>query len=965
MATKVVGFKIEILGTKDQNRELRTLQTAINDLIKENKKLKKDGKDNTKAFQNNAIALKALKTEHRQTQAAVEKSAFGARKLGNSYNDLTAKNRVLSGQLRKLSDPLGKNKKEFDRLSGSIRKNENRLKKMDSAMGRSQRNVGNYSGALKSAGGGLLKLGAALGVGFLGVQAIGRVFRSAATSIAEFQQASANLASILGETRADIKDLTDDAQRLGSITKFTATEVANLQTEFAKLGFNRQEILKATEATLELAAATGSDLVQAATVAGATVRGFGLDASETQRVVDVMALSFSSSALDISKFQTAMAIVAPVAKNAGVELEETTALLGILADRGVDASTAATSLRNIFLENAKAGRTLSESFDLINTATDKNVTALALFGKRGATAATILAENSDQADKLAKSLDRAAGAAEKMATEQLDTLTGRLDILNSAWDGFIRSVEDGEGVLGNAFNSAIKGSTELLTVLTDLNKDGFSGAVADRFIRTNDEAKAFKETIDETVISFRNQDIAAEDALVILRKKANRQIALLRENFAKGNEVAVAINLRLIKQAEAGIQAVLGGENAKLFAFIDKRIADLNKTIETNTTKTKENKEEQLVNVEARRRGIVSVIDTILKLKQEQIQYAETTQEIRKLQSEIKQLNKERKTFLEGDSLEIIDLKDSKAQSDEATEIFSAGIDDILAEEDRLADERKENRQLAASAAIDAARSISDAIFEIENQSIERKAKRDIRAAQDLSDTERTILEEQLRDGILNETQYREAKAELDKKAQKREEAIRRRQFNDQKTASLVQAAINTALAVTAALTQAPPAAYVLAAVSAAAGLAQIAVIASQQFAKGGVLPSAEGGMIEGNSHANGGVRFNVGQTQHEAEGGEVIINKRSSAMFRPQLSAINQAGGGIAFAGGGAIPRYQRGIAIPSPTAITSPRVQQQAADVIESAQEAAQAIVVQMVESDVTGIQNSVQATETQGTI
>ena len=71
----------------------------------------------------------------------------------------------------------------------------------------------------------------------------------------------------------------------------------------------------------------------------------------------------------------------------------------------------------------------------------------------------------------------------------------------------------------------------------------------------------------------------------------------------------------------------------------------------------------------------------------------------------------------------------------------------------------------------------------------------------------------------------------------------------------------------------------------------------TSQFAQGGLT---EGGMFEGASHANGGVKFKVGGRIHEAEGGEAIINKRSTSMFKPILSAINQAGGGKKFETGG-----------------------------------------------------------------
>jgi len=72
-------------------------------------------------------------------------------------------------------------------------------------------------------------------------------------------------------------------------------------------------------------------------------------------------------------------------------------------------------------------------------------------------------------------------------------------------------------------------------------------------------------------------------------------------------------------------------------------------------------------------------------------------------------------------------------------------------------------------------------------------------------------------------------------------------------------------------------------------------------FEKGGMIKAADG-MLVGNSHAQGGIKIGTPRGMIEAEGGEVIINKRSTAMFKPILSAINEAGGGVKFADGGAI---------------------------------------------------------------
>jgi hypothetical protein len=74
------------------------------------------------------------------------------------------------------------------------------------------------------------------------------------------------------------------------------------------------------------------------------------------------------------------------------------------------------------------------------------------------------------------------------------------------------------------------------------------------------------------------------------------------------------------------------------------------------------------------------------------------------------------------------------------------------------------------------------------------------------------------------------------------------------------------------------------------------------QFEKGGIIPKAADGMLVGNRHAQGGIKIGTPSGMIEAEGGEVIINRKSVSMYKPLLSAINEAGGGVKFADGGQI---------------------------------------------------------------
>ena len=150
------------------------------------------------------------------------------------------------------------------------------------------------------------------------VRAVFNFFDRAIKDAQEFEQAMAGVLAITGATSEEFEKLEADAKRLGETTVFTATEVAKLQVQFAKKGFDTDQIIAATEATLSLAAATQEDLVASADVASGTLNAFRLEAEETGRVTDVMAKSFTGTALDLESFSEAMKLVGPVAAAANV-----------------------------------------------------------------------------------------------------------------------------------------------------------------------------------------------------------------------------------------------------------------------------------------------------------------------------------------------------------------------------------------------------------------------------------------------------------------------------------------------------------------------------------------------------------------------------------------------------------------------------------------------------------------------
>tara|TARA_R110002012_G_scaffold321666_1_gene550514 strand:+ start:8949 stop:12398 length:3450 start_codon:yes stop_codon:yes gene_type:complete len=308
------------------------------------------------------------------------------------------------------------------------------------------------------------------------VAIIGGLFRAvgnAANTIKDFEQKAANLGAVANLTGSDLAAMKTQAKQLGATTSFTASQVLELQTELAKLGFGKDEILNMTKSVLGLSAALGAELGETSAFVGANLRAFGKEATDAQEFVDVFAAAASNSSLDLSKMSTALAAVGPVAKASGQDIQATTSYLGLLTDRGLDASTAGTGLRNVFLELSNRGITMQEALQQIASSSDKTKASFDLFGKRGAVIGTILADTALETDgatsafqKLERKMYEAGGTADRMARQQLNTLEGKSKLLSSAWDGFILSLDSGDGVISKTAKGITTLATSFLEMIT-------------------------------------------------------------------------------------------------------------------------------------------------------------------------------------------------------------------------------------------------------------------------------------------------------------------------------------------------------------------------------------------------------------------------------------------------------------------------------------------------------------------
>jgi TP901 family phage tail tape measure protein len=358
------------------------------------------------------------------------------------------------------------NAKAYKERAKSIKENSKELRTLNKDMAGANKRTKAVTKSSNGMAKQFIKGAAAIGVVVGAFRLINQVVSSVVMTFAEFEFVMAKVQAVSGATDSEFKQLTESAEELGRTTFFTAAQVGELQLAFSKLGFTASEIMDAQKATLDLATATGTDLARAAQVAGAAVRGFGLDASETERVVDVMAVSFASSAMDIEKWSTSMTKVAPIAKSAGFSIEDTAAMMSKLTDSGIEASIAGTSLRNILLKMQDPTSDLSMNFGKTIHSLDELIPAMKGF----------IADGGDMADILEVVDLRQAAAFEQMLTTADGTLALRDSLKEANGEGARMAGIVGDTLQGSflKFTSAVQGVS--ISVMKGFS-EGLQGAI--------------------------------------------------------------------------------------------------------------------------------------------------------------------------------------------------------------------------------------------------------------------------------------------------------------------------------------------------------------------------------------------------------------------------------------------------------------------------------------------------------
>lgn len=499
----------------------------------------------------------------------------------------------------------------------------------------------------------------------------------------------------------------------------------------------------------------------------------------------------------------------------------------------------------------------------------------------------------------------------------------------------VNAVIDGLGLLGSAIQKVFKGEFEgalddategakklliesnpLIAAVTELGEAG-----VEAFTEIQEGALAAAEAagvLEAQLISIEK----AENDLILTRAQANRQIAVLRQQ-AEDRGRTEEERIEAIQRA-AQIERNILNEEIRLAQQRANIIIEQNKLTES----TEEDRKREL----------------------------EALAQVEQLQQRSFNLQKSLTSRLEGIKREAA-ARDNKRAAEERRRKDEADAKEearIERARERAETEREAELELRAFR-LEQEQFDAEALIQLEQDKLAKLLENE-----ELVESQRVLLQEQSQARI-QEIQTRATNQIVgEQQRQLTETASVFGNLNtalnaigvDFKAFAIAQAVTDTYAAANAALRSgsglSPVAGIAAAAAAIGTGLANVAKITSTKF--------ANGGLVNGPSHANGGVKFAVGGQVNELEGGEAVINKRSTAMFKPLLSRLNVAGGGVKFADGG-ITKFQTGGVTGFGTA-NEISAQNQSNAFIQDALLSAPAPVVSVTE--INDVQNSVQVTE-----
>jgi len=630
------------------------------------------------------------------------------------------------------------------------------------------------------------------------------VFAGSVSKIKQFEKSISDLAAITGAAGDDLRKLTEASKEIGRTTTLTASQAAEAFKLIASakpdLLDNVAALEETTRAAVTLAEAAGLELPDAATALGESLNQFGEGADSAGKFINILAAGAKFGSSEINQTSEALKNAGTVAKLAGLSFEETNAAIQALAAAGIKGSDAGTKLRSVLIKlQVQAEDKFNPAVVGINQALenlgDANLSVtekVAIFGERSVATADVLISQLDVLNRVEEQVTDTSEAYDQ-AAKRTDNLDGDVKRLSSAFEAFQLNL--GNGMLP-VLRDTIQAFTDIFNAITAVSgSEGINKA--------DQQFSIFNATLKTLAVSS-NVLINIFDAIADVLGFVGRAIVAAFE----GDFELIGLGFEELKRD-------LEGE------FID--IGDF-----AANTFNPELAAEVKANMDAfYKEPVIEVIDQTNAAVAEKVltageELAAANAEIaaakaradfedrENLLERIRESNRtEMEILIENDALKIAELE-------------------LLLSEKLLTEEEFREKFLAA-----------DEVFQAARLAIEQKGLKASEKFSALSATNKTkfVLSEALR--------LTQGVAQSNKTL-----------FKINKISAIANAIINTAQGVTRSLAEYPaPINIAMAALTAAAGLAQIQAIRSTQFSGGGggTTPSAAGSAPTINDRPVGG----------------------------------------------------------------------------------------------------------------
>src|SRR5699024_7696993 len=310
---------------------------------------------------------------------------------------------------------------------------------------------------------------------------------------AEFESSMSTVEAISGATGKEMEQLSGIARKMGSETSFSAAEAAEGLEYMTLAGWDTNQMMNGLEPILRLAESANMDLAVASDIATDAMSMFGMEAEDAGRMADTLAATAVSSNTDVEQLGNALQYVGANANAAGMDIEQTSAFIGVLANNGIKGSKAGTTL-NAMLRDLKAGaedgalavgdqtvalydnegqmRDMTDVVDdLIDATSDmsdeqRDAALSTIFEEQALKGFNAIAqEGSGAVSELESEIRGMEGAVDKLSKIMKDNLKGDLEQLNSAFEEMLISI-------GTALLPVIRflaqGLTELIGVFNKI-----------------------------------------------------------------------------------------------------------------------------------------------------------------------------------------------------------------------------------------------------------------------------------------------------------------------------------------------------------------------------------------------------------------------------------------------------------------------------------------------------------------